>query len=71
MISRNSDWFIALFAPVVIGRSNYSDVGFPTVNSKPLYLHINLTDSMESTTGSLKFLEYFTLSLLSGYKTLI
>ena len=23
VIARNSDWFIALFAPVVIGRSNY------------------------------------------------
>ena len=28
VIATNSDWFIALFAPVVIGRSNYSDVGF-------------------------------------------
>ena len=24
----NSDWFIALFAPVVIGRSNYNSTGF-------------------------------------------
>ena len=23
VIARNSDWFITLFAPVVIGRSNY------------------------------------------------
>ena len=24
VIARNSDWFVALFAPVVIGRRNYS-----------------------------------------------
>ena len=29
-IARISDWFIALFAPVVIGRSNYVGIGFPT-----------------------------------------
>ena len=29
VIARNCDWFIALFAPVVIGRSNY--FGFSTV----------------------------------------
>ena len=28
VIARNSDWFIALFAPSVIGRNNYSDIGF-------------------------------------------
>ena len=27
----NSDWFIALFAPVVISRSNYFGIGFTTV----------------------------------------
>ena len=26
-ISRNYDWFIALFAPVVIGRNNYFVIG--------------------------------------------
>ena len=28
VIARNSDWFIAMFAPVVIGRSNYFGIGF-------------------------------------------
>ena len=29
---RNSDWFMALFAPAVIGQSsNYSGIGFSTV----------------------------------------
>ena len=31
VIARNSDWFITLFAPVVIGRSNYLAIGFSTV----------------------------------------
>ena len=31
LIATNSDWFIALFAPVVIGRSNYFGTGFSTV----------------------------------------
>ena len=29
--SRHFDWFIAPFAPIVIGRSNYSANGFSTV----------------------------------------
>ena len=29
-IARNSDWFTALFAPVVIGRSYYSGIDFWT-----------------------------------------
>ena len=29
--ARYSDWFIVLFAPVVIGRSNYFGFGFSTV----------------------------------------
>ena len=29
--SRNSDWFIELFASVVIDRTNYLGIGFPTV----------------------------------------
>ena len=37
VISRNSDWFISLFALVVIGRSNYSGIGFSTVIWKPPY----------------------------------
>ena len=28
VIARKCDWFIALFAPVVIGRSNYFGIGF-------------------------------------------
>ena len=31
VIARNCDWFIALFAPVVIGRSNCFGFGFSTV----------------------------------------
>ena len=31
VIVRNSDWFIALFAPVVIGWSDYYGIGFSTV----------------------------------------
>ena len=31
VIARNCDWFIALFAPVVIGRSNNFGVAFSTV----------------------------------------
>ena len=33
----NSDWFNALFAPVVIGRSINFAIGFSTVIWKPLY----------------------------------
>jgi len=32
VIAANSDWFIALFAPVVIGRSNYFAIGFRDSN---------------------------------------
>ena len=31
VIARNFDWFIALFVPVVIGRSNCFSLGFSTV----------------------------------------
>ena len=31
VIGRNSDWFIARFAPVVISRRNYFGIGFPKV----------------------------------------
>ena len=36
-IATNCDWFIALTAPVVIGRSNCFGFGFSTVTWKPLY----------------------------------
>ena len=36
VITRSSDWFIALFAPVVIGRSNCLGFGFSIVIWKPL-----------------------------------
>ena len=36
IIARNCNWFIALFAPAVIGRSNYFGFGFSTVIWKPL-----------------------------------
>ena len=31
VIARNRDWFMALFVPVVIGRSNCFAFGFSTV----------------------------------------
>ena len=34
VIAWNSDWFIGLFAPVVIGQSNYFGTGFSTVIKK-------------------------------------
>ena len=38
-IARNSDWFMALFLPViVIGRSNYFGISFSTRICKQLYL---------------------------------
>ena len=37
VIARNCGWFIMLFAPVVIGRSNCFGFGFSTVIWKPLY----------------------------------
>ena len=37
IIARNCDWFMELFVPVVIGRSNCFGFGFSTVNWKPLY----------------------------------
>jgi len=36
VFARNCDWFIALLAPVVIGRSNCFGFGFSTVIWKPL-----------------------------------
>ena len=36
VVARNCDWFIALSAPVVIGRSNCFGFGFSTVIWKPL-----------------------------------
>ena len=32
--ARNSDWFLAVFALVVVGRSNYFGIGFSTVTLK-------------------------------------
>ena len=42
VIARNADWFVALFAPVVIGPSYYFGVGFPTVIWKLLYFKLFL-----------------------------
>ena len=36
VISRNSDWLIALLAHAVIGRINYFDIGFSIAIWKPL-----------------------------------
>ena len=40
LIARNSDWFIALFASVVIGRSNYIGICLLTVILKPLCFNL-------------------------------
>lgn len=37
VIAKNSDWFIALFAPVVVGWSNYPDIGLSRIISKLLH----------------------------------
>ena len=37
VVSRNFDWFIALPAPVWIGRNSYFGTGFSTVIWKPLH----------------------------------
>ena len=37
VIARNCDWFMQLFVPVVIGRSNCFGFGFSTVIWKPFY----------------------------------
>ena len=36
VIGKNSDWFIALFSLVVIGRSDYFGIAFSTIIWKPL-----------------------------------
>ena len=36
VVATNSDWFIVLFAPIVIVRSDHFGVGFLTVVLKPL-----------------------------------
>ena len=38
VIAKKCDWFMALFVPVVIGRSNCFGFGFSTVIWKPLYI---------------------------------
>ena len=43
VIARNCDWFIALFVPVVIGRSNCFGFDFSTLIWKPLHLNTNWT----------------------------
>ena len=45
----NSDWFIALFAPVVIGRGNYFETGFSTVIRKALYFVIPIEKTANET----------------------
>ena len=36
-IATNSEWFIVLFAPAMIGRSNYFGICFTILNRKSLY----------------------------------
>ena len=45
VIARNSHWFMEMFVPVVIGRSNCFGFGFSTVIWKPLYRsHIMISE---------------------------
>ena len=44
VIAKNSDWFVTLFAPVVIRPSNHFGIGFVTVFCKQLYFN-NLGES--------------------------
>ena len=39
VITKNSDWFVTLFAPVVIRQRNYFGISFLTVICKPLYFN--------------------------------
>ena len=48
VIARNCDWFIALSALVVIGRSNCVGFGFSTVIWKQLYTYTWLTCTVRS-----------------------
>ena len=41
VIASNFDWFIVLFAPVVIGWSNYIGIGFFDSHLKPLYYFLS------------------------------
>ena len=52
VIARNCDWFMELFVPVVIGRSNCFGFGFSTVIWKPLYL-LDLSTGIVKVTVSL------------------
>ena len=37
IIARKCDWFLVLFAPVVIGRNNCFGIGLATVTRKSFY----------------------------------
>ena len=43
VFSRNCDWFIAPFAPVMIGRRNCFGFGFSTDLKTALYQHLHIT----------------------------
>ena len=44
VVSRNSDWFIELFACVVIGPSYYLGIGFLTVKRAPTVVLLRIQD---------------------------
>ena len=50
VIARKYDWFIALPAPVLIGRSNCFSFGFSTIIWKPLY-HLKLQTPNDQLVG--------------------
>ena len=57
VISRNCDWFISLFVPVVIGRSNCFGFGFSTVILKSFY-------PVHNAIGFVVFIHWIALSIL-------
>ena len=67
LIARNCDWFIALPAPVVIGRSNCFGFGFSTVIWKPLYYH-DLASS--SPWWNVTHYQYFSLASFGKFQLL-
>ena len=68
VIARNFDWFVTLFAPVVIGCSNYFGTGFSTVIWKLLfilYIHFQLQVINYQTWGEC----FISISWEEGWKT--
>ena len=70
VIARNYDWFIALFAAVVIDRSNCFGFGFSTVIWKPLY-YPRFDQVPAIARNSDWFIAQFVLVVIGGSITLV